>query len=167
MKGGPRRNQSAAIRALKGSRTRPRHKGQPTVAPGAPEPPEKMTAAARAVWAYYAPLLAEARILTAHDREVLALFCESCAQVRDIQREQAAPEYRRVMLSITVDGAGNERVRAETNPLDVQLRAWTDKVRLLAADLGLSPMARARVQAAPADEDAEADPLETMLRRVK
>jgi len=141
-------------------------KREPKVAVSAPDVPSHLTAGERELWNYYAPLLEASKVLTAQDRETLAQFCEARAQVVEIKAQQASPEYRRMLVSTMVDGAGNERVRVETNPLDVQRRAWTDKTRLCASELGLSPMSRARVSAVGGD-DVEVDPIEALMRRVK
>lgn len=131
-----------------------------------PDCPRHLTPDEQELWEYYAPLLEQVRILTPHDRDTLAQFCEARAQVIDIKRQQADPSYRRVLISVMIDGAGNENPKIGTNPLDVQRRAWTDKARLCAAELGLSPMSRARVKATGGDE-VEKDPLESLLRAVK
>ena len=166
MRGGTRNKLPEPLRAVRGSRTRPYHKAEPRPRQGVPTPPRHLSADEQELWDYYAPLLAESRVLTVQDRETLAQFCEARAQVVEIKRLQADPAYRRVLVSVMVDGAGNEKPKVETNPLDVQRRAWTDKARLCAAELGLSPMSRARVQATGGEEH-EGDPLEAMLRAVK
>lgn len=166
MRGGPRRNKPVAMKVLAGNpgkRKLPAREPRPRA--GVPEAPEHLTAGERALWDYYAPLLAESKVLTQQDRDTLAQFVEARAQVADIKAMQADPEYRRVLVSTMVDAAGNERVRVETNPLDAQRRAWTDKARLCASELGLSPMSRARVSAV-GGEEAEADPLESLMRSV-
>lgn len=167
--GGPRsgrRPKPAALRAITGSRARPHHRREPKAATGIPAPPSHLTAGERELWDYYCPLLASAKVLTLQDRDTLAQFVEARDQVSQIKALQSDADYRRVLVSTVIDGAGNERVRVETNPLDVQRRAWTDKARLCAAELGLSPMSRARVSTV-GGEDAEADPIETLMRAVK
>ena len=166
MRGGTRNKLPSALRAVKGTRERPHHKREPKVSAEIPEAPRHLTADEQELWDYYAPLLGGSRVLTLQDRDTLAQYCEARAQVMDIKAQQADPAYRRVLISPMIDSAGNERIRVETNPLDAQRRAWTDKARLCAAELGLSPMSRARVSAV-GGEEAEADPLETALRAVK
>lgn len=167
MRGGTRNKLPAAIRTLKGARTREHHRHEPTglaVAEGL-VPPRHLTADERELWDYYAPILSRVRVMTEADVDALIQFVEARGQVQEIKRQQMNPEYTRVLITVTVDGAGNERVRAETNPLDVQRRAWTDKARLCGAELGLSPMSRARVSAV--EPVAEPDEVEKILRRVK
>lgn len=167
MRGGPRRNKPTAIKMLTGNPgKRALPKREPRPASGVPAPPEHLTADERELWDYYAPLLAASKVLTVQDREALVQFCEARAQVVEIKRQQADPAYRRVLVSVVVDGAGNEKPKVETNPLDAQRRQWTQNARLCGAELGLSPMSRARV-ATVGGEEREADPLEGLLRAVK
>lgn len=163
MKGGARNTKPERQRALEGSRVRPWHHPQPQVAVGVPERPPHLTDAERALWDYYAPQLAAVRVLTLQDRETLCQFVEARAQVEDIKRQQAAPEYRRLMVTVTIDGAGNEKVKAESNPLDAQRRLWTDLARKCAAELGLSPQTRARV--APVPDAPREDAFETFQKK--
>lgn len=166
MRGGTRNKLPAPLRAIKGSRTRAHHAREPRLTPARPDTPRHLSAEERELWEYYAPLLEASKVMTAQDRDTLAQFCEARAQVIEIKRLQADPAYRRVLVSVVVDGAGNEKPRVETNPLDTQRRAWTDKARLCGAELGLSPMSRARVSAVGGDEGA-VDPLESLLKAVK
>lgn len=162
---GPR-TKPAALRVLHGSRMRPYHRTQAsgTVAPV--DPPAHMTDEERALWDYYHPLLTASRVMTADDRDTLTQFCEARAQVVAIKTEQADPAYRRVLVSVMIDSAGNEKPKVESNPLDAQRRAWTQIARLCASELGLSPMSRARV-AVVGGTEREADPLESLLKAAK
>lgn len=165
MRGIGRRPQPETLRALRGGRTRAHHRPQPTVAVSVPTRPTHLSLTEATIWDYYAPLLEAARVLTDHDREALVQFCEARAQIEEIKRLQADPDYRRVAISVTIDGAGNERVKAESNPLDAQRRAWTQIARMCAAELGLSPMSRARVS--PVGASGEPDEAEAFLQAVK
>ena len=152
---------AAATRELHGSRKRPRHKTQPKVTPGIPACPDHLNERERDLWAYYAPRLAAVKLLSEMDRDTLAQFVEARAQVEDIKALQADPSYRRVLVSVMIDSAGNEKPRLETNPLDAQRRQWTQIARYCAAELGLSPVSRART-AVPADD--EQDELDEFLK---
>jgi P27 family predicted phage terminase small subunit len=157
MRGGPRSNKPAALRAIQGSRTRPRHKREPKARPVELEAPRHLTELERTLWEYYAPRLAGVKVTTELDRETLTQFVEARAQVEDIKAQQADPDYRRVIISVVIDGAGNEKPKADTNPLDVQRRAWTQIARLCAAEIGLSPVSRARTSAPSEDSGDEFD----------
>jgi phage terminase small subunit len=170
MKGGARRIKPQADRIRDNSRRRPYQRPQVQAEPVETlATPPGLTAAERAYWDYYMPLLASLRVLSSGDRDVLVNHCIGLAQVADIRQQQQSPEYRRLVVSVTVDGAGQERVKAMTNPLDVQLRAWLQLTRLSAAELGLSPASRSRAAVAgPVQETNELeDFIQTPLRRVK
>jgi len=154
MKGGPRRNKPEALRARDNSRKRPRHR--PAVALDAVttmKVPQGLTNDEAAYWGYYEPILAGVKVLTAADRDMLRNHCIALAQVADIRTQQQQPDYRRVVLAGT---------KATTNPLDVQLRSWLQLARLSAAELGLSPVSRARVGSA--EPNSEVDELEAFIR---
>jgi phage terminase small subunit len=112
-------------------------------------PPAGLTPVELALWAYYVPLLASVRVLTDVDRDTLAHHCIGLAQVQEIRAAQQAPSYRRLQAK-------------RTHPLDAQLRAWLQLTRLSAAELGLSPVSRARV--APAGPVQEIDALEAFIK---
>jgi len=159
--GGARSNKPAALRELHGSRKRPRHKPEPKYQPASLAVPDGLTEPEAGHWRRYAGLLVRSKVLTEADQSSLIDFCRALAQIDDIRAQQQLPEYRRVVVSIIVDSAGNEKVRGETHPLDAQLRQWTQIARLLRSDLGLTPASRGRV--APAGDDTPVDPFEQFL----
>jgi len=134
---------------------RPKHKQQRTVgtvtATHPVPPPPHLTALEREQWMYYAPLLEPNGRLTLEGRDTLAKYCTALAQVALIKAEMEAvgkdgqPTYRVVLLSVTVDAAGNEHVTAKTNPLNVALRQWLETARKYESDLILNPAAAIRV----------------------
>lgn len=154
---------SAAEQRAVGGKVRARNRvrrtpGTAATADAVPPPPH-LTATEREAWDYYAPLLASAGRLTLEARDTLAKYCTALAEIVRLKVEMAAVDeagrlvYRPVLLSVTVDGAGNEHVTAKPNPLGVQLRQWLMVCRGYEADLLLSPAAAIRVPQAPADED--------------
>jgi len=163
MKGGSRNAKTEAQRALDGSRNRPRHHKQPDVA-GECEAP-KLTKPQRVYWDYFAPIMQQARMLTPADRQALRLYCVALVQVDELLALQAAPEYARVVLNVTVDGAGNERMKAETHPYDAQLRQWLEIARHHQAECGLSPTARTRVAVAGKPEPERPNALAALQAR--
>jgi len=173
MRGGNRSAKPAAIRAIQGSRKRPNQRPEVPAAPVSTlAPPPGLSPAERTVWKYYEPQLVAVKVLTALDRDCLADFCRARSEIAAIRKAQQDSAYMRLMVTVTIDGAGNEHFKAQTNPLDVQLRNWLTLARLAGAELGLSPVSRARV--APAGQTEEKDELESYiaaqapaLRRVK
>lgn len=122
------------------------------------EPPASITAPERALWDYYAPLQAARGLLTHESRDVLAKYCMAVATVDRLRAQQAEPEYRDVMVSVTVDGAGNEHVKAVPNPIITLLRQWIAVCHTLENDLGLNPATAMRMPRADGGEASEAAP---------
>lgn len=151
---------SAAEQRAAGGKVRARNRVSRSAGTvGAAQAPPHLTDVERAQWGYYAPLLEKAGRLTLEARDTLAKYCTALAEIVRLKEEMAAkgsdgqPVYKPVMLSVTVDGAGNQHVNAKPNPLGVQLRQWLMVCRGYEADLLLSPAAAIRVPQAPADED--------------
>jgi len=158
MRGGARQNKPTAVRKLHGSRSRPRHRRIVDLSPvDGLVPPPGLTDDELVFWRHYEPLLASVKVLTAADRDTLAHHCIGLAQVQAIRTAQRTARYRRVLAN------------SRTNPLDAQLRHWLQLTRLSAAELGLSPVSRARVTAAgPTQEIDELEAfITTPIRRVK
>ena len=162
---GPLRR-TAAQQLAAGGRVRPKHKQNRSagtaVSVVAVSAPPHLTPVEREQWAYYAPLLEPRGVLTLEGRDTLAKYCTALAEVARIKSEMAAlgpdgqPTYRVVLLSVTIDGAGNEHVTAKTNPLNVALRQWLETARHYEADLLLNPAAAIRVPVpTPAEETSE------------
>ena len=104
--------------------------------------PPGLTTVERRIYRRYARELVAARVITALDLDALANFARALAQVLDIRWEQQE--------------RGHSRVTATGRALDAQLRHWMQVLRLAGAELGLSPMSRARVAPAgggPHEED--------------
>jgi phage terminase small subunit len=156
-----------AERDLRGTKTRQRHRTPSRTASRATvlcEGPPHLTEAERAQWVYYAPLLMAAERLTLEARDTLAKYCTALAIVERLKKQMAADEYRDLMITVIVDGAGNEHRSAKPNPLLVQLRQWVLLCRGYESDLLLSPAAAIRAPKAAAPEPA-ADPLTALITR--
>jgi phage terminase small subunit len=104
------------------------------VDPGSiPEAPQDLVASERRYWEYFAPLLGGARLLTPADVETLADYCRACVCVADRAR-RVRTAYGKRPLNATL-------VRL----LDSQWRAWVEKKTRLASELGLTAVARTRI----------------------
>ena len=101
---------------------------------------------AAAEWDRIMPILAERRILTSADLGSLENYCMAIGQVREMERH--LQEHGHV---VWLDGV------MKRNPaVGIQSDAMT-RARLLAAELGLTPVSRSRP--AMREEDDDADPL--------
>jgi phage terminase small subunit len=140
-----RRKLSAAEHQVRGTYRADRHGELPPSDPEAVpldqrppiavvEPPGDLTAAERAYWAYFAPLLASARALTPADRDTLADYCRACGAVVDRSRRLARAFRKRPVEPSTV------------RMLDAQIRGWIDKKTRLAIELGLTAVSRTRIK---------------------
>src|SRR5262245_34072349 len=98
MKGGPRQNKTAPIRALHGSQTRDRHQHLTESPPVAEMPPPAGLSPLEAdCWRYYASRLAAIRVLSELDKDTLRAFCAAAAAIQEIRQLQQAPGYQRVV----------------------------------------------------------------------
>lgn len=115
-------------------------------------PPDWLPVDARAEWERIVPILTERRILTDADIGTLENYCLAMGQVREMQKEIA--RLGAVQLIYKVDKDGTARViNSRKNPaVAVQADAMT-RARLLAAELGATPVSRSR----PAIEDNDGD----------
>ncbi|MGR3639082.1 phage terminase small subunit P27 family [Alterinioella nitratireducens] len=105
--------------------------------------PHWLSADAVAEWDRVMPILSERRILTVADLGSLENYCTAIGQVRQMERH--LQEHGHV---IDVDGA------MKRNPaVGIQSDAMT-RSRLLAAELGLTPVSRSR-PAIREDDDAD------------
>jgi phage terminase small subunit len=153
-----RKPKPPAVRALHKSDTRADRRDRRDQAPGEPEvrgadvrpvpAPIGLVPAERKYWAYVAPLLSGARVLTPADVESLADYCRACGAVDD--------RGRRLRIALAKRTLDLRLVRL----LDSQLRGWVEKKTKLAGELGLTAIARTRINwtgypqgpAAPRDE---------------
>jgi P27 family predicted phage terminase small subunit len=121
--------------------------------PAAPDPPPHLEDDEAVVWRHYAPLLAADGRLSPKSIDALARYCTAVVQVRYLRKQlrESAP----VIVSSTVDSAGNEREIVKANPLDAMVRAWMAAARALENDLVLNPASLLRVPSQDAPDDDE------------
>ena len=100
---------------------------------------------ARAEWTRVAALFEGKRVLTEGDRAALTAYASLFARHVQIQQEMQAPEFRLLVLKLTIDGAGNEHVRASQNRLVAMERRTLTAMRPYLAELGLTPSSRTRL----------------------
>lgn len=118
-----------------------------------PRCPSWLSREAKAEWRRVAPELARLGLLTELDRALLASYCQTFAVWRECDRIVAA--HGRTYLS----PSGQVRQRPEVGIAQAEQAL----LRQLAAELGLTPSARARMGIAT-EQDEEDDPLKRVLR---
>jgi len=107
-----------------------------------PPAPAWLSEDAKREWRRVLPILVERRILTTADMGSLENYCVAIGQVREMERH--LQEHGHVIL---IDGV------MKRNPaVGIQADAMT-RARLLAAELGLTPVSRSRPSIRDDDDD--------------
>jgi P27 family predicted phage terminase small subunit len=107
---------------------------------------------ARAEWDRVFPLLVERKILTRADLGILENYCEAIGLAREMGRE--IRRLGAVQLIYQIDKDGNSRVvNSRKNPaVSVQADA-SNRARLMASELGLTPVSRSRPTVSSEDDE--------------
>jgi len=106
-------------------------------------PPAFLSDDAKAEWSRIVPILAERRILTEADLGGVENYCMAMGLAREMERE--IQKIGAIQKIYQLDKDGNSRlVRVAKNPaVSIQSDAMT-RARLLAAELGCTPVSRSR-----------------------
>ncbi len=112
--------------------------------------PDWLSADAKAEWERVVPVLAQRRILTVADLGSVENYCMAMGLAREMERE--IQRLGAVQKVYKIDKDGNAlMIGMKRNPaIGIQSDAMT-RARLLAAELGCTPVSRSR----PAVEDSE------------
>jgi P27 family predicted phage terminase small subunit len=106
--------------------------------------PDWMSTDAKAEWNRIMPALIQRRVLTEADLGGVENYCAAVAAARQCDRELQARNH------VYVDERGN----LKRNPASIAMKDALNSARLLAAELGLTPVSRSRpAVSAPADDD--------------
>lgn len=132
-----------ALKNLHGTRRADREpRNEPVPPPGRPTCPRHLGPVARAAWKHWEPILLDMGTLTVADRSMLELTCSAYAEYR-----RGAEVLAKKGPVVTFTSGKGRQVRA--NPAaGVAADAWRRTVVGL-RELGLTPAARARVEADP------------------
>lgn len=105
--------------------------------------PDWLSADARAEWTRTLPLLAQRRIMTEADLGQFENYCLAMGQAREMERE--IQKYGPVQRVFKLDKDGTAHlISMRKNPaVSIQADAMT-RARLLAAELGCTPVSRSR-----------------------
>jgi P27 family predicted phage terminase small subunit len=126
---------------LNGLEPLPRSGRMPTMPPG-------MTTDAQAAWRHVIREMRDAGVITGADAHLLRLYCEAYARYLEAAR-----------LYASASPLIADRGHLAKNPLHQVVRDHADQVRMLARELGLSPVARAGLRIVPGADvpDIEAE----------
>jgi P27 family predicted phage terminase small subunit len=138
--------QPTHLRLLRGNPSRRpvnRNEPQPARAAEIPAPPDFLTGYAREEWARIAPELFRLGLLTIVDEPALAAYCTSFATFRTAvetlaKMGEADPVSRALMIK-TVKGGATQ------NPLFLTARQAANDMLRVAAEFGMTPAARSRL----------------------
>lgn len=153
---GPR-TKPAALRALTGARTRPRHKNEPTYEQKMPVKPAFIAAdpLAAARWDTIAPRIARAGVLTEAHGEMLALLCSTWADLERAREQFAEMGYKQVVLEERMTATGETIQTVKPNPLVIRIEKQAYQVARFLGEFGLTPMTAAKVSAEKAVEGVD------------
>lgn len=143
-----------ALKVLQGT-ARPDRlpENEPKPRPIAPALPRGLSSAARRLWRELAPKLEKLGLLTETDGPLFEALCEAWARYQEARRR-----YRRVIRAVDpVNGMTTIR-KAE-----VSVEKAEAALRMLAAEFGLTPASRGRLDVAA--EPSEDDAFEAFLSR--
>jgi P27 family predicted phage terminase small subunit len=151
MPGPPRK--PTALRIAQGNRSR---RPLPVNEPRPPavisdDPPAHLSPGARRAWAYYAPILRQARVLTVADLKALSEMCECESTVESLRAD--VHKNGRNQIVITTVGEEVEKPR----PVIAQLHAAERALKGWLQEFGLTPASRSKVSVPPpAPQEGEA-----------
>jgi P27 family predicted phage terminase small subunit len=148
----PNRPKPTALRVIEGNRSgRPLPKNEPKPRRGLPPAPSHLDAVARAEWERVTPELQAIGMLTVIDGAVLAAYCMAFSRWSEaesaIARMKARDQLTGALMIKTSNG----------NAIQNPLVGTANKAMLLmarfAVEYGLTPAARAHIDAMPRDDD--------------
>jgi P27 family predicted phage terminase small subunit len=114
--------------------------------------PDFMGTDAAAEWARVFPLLVERKILTRADLGTLENYCEAIGLAREMGKE--IRKLGAVQLIYQLDKEGTARVvSSRKNPAVAILADATNRSRMMASELGLTPVSRSRPSVADSDDE--------------
>jgi P27 family predicted phage terminase small subunit len=129
-----------AIHRAQGTYRADRHGNTPEPKPAIPKAPAWLDKEGKKLWRYFAPRLAEVRVVTELDQQCLAIYCSAAARLA--KGEAAIAEKGEVVKS----PAGF----AQPNPWIGIIQKCQEVMLRYGQELGLSPASRTRIKVAPA-----------------
>lgn len=146
----------AAALKLSGSwRASSRSRGEPPREEALPECPAWLDDVARAAWNDWLPRIAAMKVMSAADRDALAIMCDTWSRYL-VARARLMEEGEVIRVE------GGDRVTVKRNPWSAVLAEHGDRLRRMMSEFGMTPVGRARVGAAKeAAKDAKVEDIFT------
>ena len=112
-----RKPKPTALKLLDGTRADRINRNEPAMPPASIEPCDWLDEAAREHWGELAPVLPSAGLLTAGDRQALALLCEAFSRFRfNPADDKARGLYRRMLVEFGCTPSSRSRVKTTAKP---------------------------------------------------
>ncbi len=106
-----------ALKILDGTRSDRINSAEPQMPPAELDPPAWLDKTAVEHWHELAPILHQAGLLTAGDRQTLAVLCESFSRFRaDPTDDRARDLYRRLSVEFGLTPSSRSRIKATAEP---------------------------------------------------
>ena len=142
------------LKALQGTLRPDRaNPNEPTLPVATPAPPSWLAARGRRLWRELAPVLEDMRVVTAADRQALALLCDALGEYADARA--VITKQGVTYEAMTASGAVMVRPRPEVT---IAADAWRRASAML-QQFGLTPSARGKVTARPPETRDEFEEL--------
>lgn len=143
-----RRPKPTALKLVEGNRgKRPINRAEPKPKRGIPECPAHLDDAAKGAWVMLTALLDRMGILTEADGPALERLCDCYSDILECRKLIAA--NGRTYKTTTAQGD----TLIKSNPACSQLRAADAQFKSYLVEFGLTPAARTKIHAVPADND--------------
>jgi P27 family predicted phage terminase small subunit len=131
-----------------GAGRKPKARDQAQFEAGLAAPPAWLSPAGRAYYRHYGRQLEASRVITHADRDALAIYAATIADIAELSKAMRAKGFQRVLYT---------EMGVKTNPLVTQYERAKSQARQLGQDLGITPASRSRVQPAKPAGDATGD----------
>lgn len=148
-----RRRNSAALRELQGSKTRPHHTEEPDYATDAPLVIPEMVEKdhlALVKWSRLVVLMTRSRVLTEAHAEMLGLLCLAWADL-----ERSREQFRAMNHMVVIVETNGDQRRIRHNPLVSRIEKLSYQCARYLGEFGLTPMTSAKVAVERALDDVD------------
>ena len=129
----------AKLKILNGNPGKREIPPEPIPVPGRPDVPYGLDQVGLEAWESAVVLLSDMGIITTAEGPLLELYAHACSGYRSAL--DAVSRTGVVLVSVGKDG----QTEVKRNPFTIELHRYRDSIHKLLSDLGLTPVARARL----------------------